>query len=885
MIVGKGDGHSDPAIPSSVGTEPLVPRKGREKNETSDFARHTNVENLAKRTVSADFGLMSKEQLIANYTGSKTKPFGRFMPAEDATCKSKVTVALAKVRGKVDSILDYGRISITYSDAMAVVIAFVLFGDDIRLLFCPPKADIVFSVFYSIAFFLFILEIPFRSWARSNFSNGIMNIDGYFLSLYFWLDLCATITIIPFMPWLSAGLGIKQTIVLTKRGLLLKRSCRMIRLVRVVNLYKTTPSRVKDKNMLNDLEILFEHDRPLDQNEIAKYFERKKSLQKKSIVGARLSEIITRKVIITVLLIVIIVPILSYPSVNQDEKNATAALQFVNENSANTNSTNCEYLIGSATAFKSFFLAGDHELLLALEVGPSRCNSSELISFENGKLIQQLRPEAIEIVSTPKVNIDGNEYYTTAVFNLQHELERTCKSSIYLTLFLIFVLRALSSLSNNDARELILTPLEEMVQMVNRVASDPLADLSSKDSVVTEGPHEIQVVRLAIQKITSLLRVGFGVAGAEIISSNMDVEGDEGTVFKPMIPGSRIYAIFGFCDIHAFDLYTERLEDEIMAFVNSVARIVHEEVTRWGGHCNKNLGNAFLMVWRIGDEDGLKTATGKTRRQSAAKVMVNSKKSRSAFAEVDLKRMPGESYTSMIWSDMIDHSDRVRSLIFLTSLRTVLEISASTGLDVLSDKALIGFLKVIVEINRDRQVLSYRRNKRLSPHVNMAARMEAASRQFGLSILMTERFHELLSPEAQRYCRKVDVVTVKGSNIPMPIYTYETMQNQIFPALQVPKFSGLDLKTVLSQQALDYTPLDWTQDPDLVQLRIQSTLAFRTAFDGGLQCYLSGQWYQARTLLEQADLLMSGNDSGFDGPSRVLLQYMRARDWICPEGW
>mmetsp|Transcript_12478 Transcript_12478/g.17954 ORF Transcript_12478/g.17954 Transcript_12478/m.17954 type:complete len:177 (-) Transcript_12478:517-1047(-) len=167
----------------------------------------------------------------------------------------------------------------------------------------------------------------------------------------------------------------------------------------------------------------------------------------------------------------------------------------------------------------------------------------------------------------------------------------------------------------------------------------------------------------------------------------------------------------------------------------------------------------------------------------------------------------------------------------------------------------------------------------------MAARMEAASRQFGLSILMTERFHELLSPEAQRYCRKVDVVTVKGSNIPMPIYTYETMQNQIFPALQVPKFSGLDLKTVLSQQALDYTPLDWTQDPDLVQLRIQSTLAFRTAFDGGLQCYLSGQWYQARTLLEQADLLMSGNDSGFDGPSRVLLQYMRARDWICPEGW
>lgn len=103
------------------------------------------------------------------------------------------------------------------------------------------------------------------------------------------------------------------------------------------------------------------------------------------------------------------------------------------------------------------------------------------------------------------------------------------------------------------------------------------------------------------------------------------------------------------------------------------------------------------------------------------------------------------------------------------------------GLDTISDKALIGFLKTIVEVNRDPQVLQYRKDKRfltsdgtnfvplrmgfglhagwaiegavgslckvdatyLSPHVNMAARMEAACRQFGVSILMTEKFHEV----------------------------------------------------------------------------------------------------------------------------------------------
>ena len=101
-------------------------------------------------------------------------------------------------------------------------------------------------------------------------------------------------------------------------------------------------------------------------------------------------------------------------------------------------------------------------------------------------------------------------------------------------------------------------------------------------------------------------------------------------------------------------------------------------------------------------------------------------------------------------------------------------------MDILSDKALVGFLKVIVEINRDVQLLAYRNDERLStssgknfqlrmgfglhagwaiegavgslqkvdatylsPHVNMAARMDAATRQFGVSILVTNSFFKV----------------------------------------------------------------------------------------------------------------------------------------------
>ena len=84
--------------------------------------------------------------------------------------------------------------------------------------------------------------------------------------------------------------------------------------------------------------------------------------------------------------------------------------------------------------------------------------------------------------------------------------------------------------------------------------------------------------------MTTELRGGFGVAGSEIISKNMAVEGKDSAILKSKIPGKRftqysVFVIFMF-SIHAFDSYTEKLEDEIITFINSVARIVHDKITR-----------------------------------------------------------------------------------------------------------------------------------------------------------------------------------------------------------------------------------------------------------------------------------------------------------------
>jgi hypothetical protein len=62
----------------------------------------------------------------------------------------------------------------------------------------------------------------------------------------------------------------------------------------------------------------------------------------------------------------------------------------------------------------------------------------------------------------------------------------------------------------------------------------------------------------------------------------------------------------------------------------------------------------------------------------------------------------------------------------------------------------------------------------------MAARLETSSRQYGVPILISHFTHELFSPEVQQYCRRVDVCTVKGSNVPISVYTYDCLQNQQF---------------------------------------------------------------------------------------------------------
>ena len=188
--------------------------------------------------------------------------------------------------------------------------------------------------------------------------------------------------------------------------------------------------------------------------------------------------------------------------------------------------------------------------------------------------------------------------------------------NIIRTLLTFGIMFILSYLINSDTSSLILNPLEVMLDVVNTVAQDPvnfksLEDLNknmrksiehlvkkSKQTIKMEEisvDYEIKTLQFAIIRISALIAIGFGEAGGEILKENIQSESG----LNPMIEGKKINSVFGFCFIRNFTEINEVLQERTILFVNAIADIVHSNVNKFNGACNKNIGESFLLVWKF----------------------------------------------------------------------------------------------------------------------------------------------------------------------------------------------------------------------------------------------------------------------------------------------
>ena len=118
---------------------------------------------------------------------------------------------------------------------MTIVTFYALFMDDIRFLWIPKSADLTIDICTIICMSLYLIELFL----------GIIAVEKYFLSFYFWVDLISLLSMIPDISFLLeqiegglGGAGDGADVAKTGRATRVIKIIRIIRLIRLLRVMK-----------------------------------------------------------------------------------------------------------------------------------------------------------------------------------------------------------------------------------------------------------------------------------------------------------------------------------------------------------------------------------------------------------------------------------------------------------------------------------------------------------------------------------------------------------------------------------------------------------------------------------------------------------------------
>lgn len=164
---------------------------------------------------------------------------------------------------------------------------------------------------------------------------------------------------------------------------------------------------------------------------------------------------------------------------------------------------------------------------------------------------------------------------------------------------------------------------------------------------------------------------------------------------------------------------------------------------RCGGQANKNIGDAFLLVWKMKDQDQ-KDVTDKNvtdeNRQLADMAL---------FSFIKVVAKINKFSHILKFNEMPEIQDRLPGY------------RVSLGLGLHQGWSIEGTIGSYHKIDA-----SY-----LSANVNMSQRLETATKKYGATILMSQQFHEIMSRMVKTITREIDRILVGDER--MKLYTVD----------------------------------------------------------------------------------------------------------------
>eukprot|EP00347_Sterkiella_histriomuscorum_P000675 403374931 len=411
--------------------------------------------------------------------------------------------------------------------------------------------------------------------------------------------------------------------------------------------------------------------------------------------------------------------------------------------------------------------------------------------------------------------------------------------------------------------------------------------------------NEIQLIDESLFKISKLLMLYYGEAGAQLVSKMIRSESSLLDFSEEL--GTKTLAIFGFCDIRNFTDATEILQEGVVSLVNKVAYIVHSNTIRYGGQPNKNIGDAFLLVWKLSsDKETYEVVKPLGKLNSKRGVHPSIRKEASIIADVAVLSVLKTISQINTAKELNIYNDNIEMHKRIPGFRIKMGFGLHLGW------AIEGMIGSNFKIDA-----SY-----LSPNVNIASRLEAATKQYGVQFLFSQGIYNLLSPAYQDLCRIVDKAVLKGCLTSQDLFTVDMDLNQSSGAqlnvaglgigmsqgvssTQLMNGLNLDsLQTVPSarqykQVAQDVirneqrcifeslyrgeisTELMLIKCADAQEILIKSPYfkIFKLQYYQAFRLYIDGFWVEAKAEFEKCLRIFPD-----DGPSQVLLEYIESQN-------
>lgn len=519
------------------------------------------------------------------------------------------------------------------------------------------------------------------------------------------------------------------------------------------------------------------------------------------------------------------------------------------------------------------------------------------------KCPQDLRPaeRAFYFPQRQLKSSHNDDFHIEFWFDKRNYVHEDAAHSLGMTLFVCVCLLGAAVVFHNDVNQLVLYPVEAMISRVQKIQHDPVqaikgfrmeeekqalkspvADgtLNSMDGCETvtwrrrlrvwgEGflrffgcgrgtpaePMETLILERTIIKLGSLLVLGFGEAGANIVTQNMRGSATAGV---GMVAGVRVEAVFGNIRIREFGVLTEVLQSQVMTFVNQVAEIVHGVVDEYMGAPNKNAGDNFMCIWKTTGMDEPMT-------------------SRTAdFSVIAMARIVGAVFQAPMLKQYRVHPG--------LQCRLPLEdrVKVTTGLHY--GWAIEGAVGSEFKIDA-----SY-----LSPNVSIAYSVEDATSIYNVAVLISESVVNRCGSGMKKICRLIDKVWMTGSKDPYQLFTVDLCTQDMEaqdhrwrrPVVWTTRHRYKAKQFLDAEKRRKRAPQEgsynfFKNDDTIQQMRQKHTVEFRQLFSMGYHNFCEGEWTVAKAFLQ-----ICQKNLGFtDGPSKALLEFIVYHKSEPPEDW